>query len=117
MQRASGRQCSRCYNYGHTGRSCPINPNNSKSCQNNLLRSDFKFAKSYAIDSASNVHVTNDRSVLIIYIELKIPREIQFNLAGKPIYAKAIGIGRLPLLVKWRKVRNDHNFGKRVILT
>ena len=96
--RAPGKQCYRCFNYGHTGSICPINPIKSK-----YIRSDFVFETTFAIDSASNAHLTNDRSSLIDYIELQTQRDIYFNLSGKIVTAKAIGIGKLPLLLKWRK--------------
>lgn len=97
-----GKQCFRCYNFGHTGQECPIISEKSKYSVN-IQRSDFIYAKIYAIDSASNGHLTNDKFSLIDYKKLETPRKIHFNISGKSISANAIGIGQLPILIKWRK--------------
>ena len=67
------------------------------------MRSNFVYENAFAIDSVSNTHIMNDCSSPIDYNNLETPREMKFNLSAKIISAKAIGVGKLPLLLKWKK--------------
>lgn len=93
-----GPQCYRCSNFGHVTPKCPF-ANKSKL----ILRNDFNVEILFAIDSAANGHVTNERDTLIDYQEFKVPKTIKFNINEKTFKTSAVGVGRLPILMQYKK--------------